>query len=79
MPHFFRFEGKRHHAGEYQNYLDYFAEAIANGTPNSPDLKEGIGTVAVLLAMDESLRTGMPVKVSAILKRYGLAEEDLQD
>ena len=79
LPHFFRFEGKSHHAGEYQNYLDYFAEAIANGTPNSPDLKEGIGTVAVLLAMDESLRTGMPVKVSAILERYGLTEADLQD
>ena len=74
LPHFFRFEGKSHHAGEYQNYLDYFAECIVDGRPNSPDLREGIGTVAVLLAMDESLRTGAPVKVSSILERYGLSD-----
>lgn len=78
LRHFFRFEGKSHHAGEYQNYLDYFARAINDGTPNSPDLKEGIGTVAVLLAMDEALRSGRKVKVSDILARYDLTEDDLK-
>lgn len=78
LRYYFRFEGKSHHAGEYQNYLEYFAEAIAENKPAYPDLKEGIGTVAVLLAMDESLRSGMPVKISTILSRYGLTEEDLQ-
>ena len=77
LRHFFRFEGKSHHAGEYQNYLDYFAQAIANNTPAYPDLKEGIGTVAVLLAMDESLRTGRPVKIEDILTRNNLTIEDL--
>ncbi len=72
LKYFFRFEGKSHHAGEYQNYLDYFAEAIEQDKPAYPDLKEGIGTVAVLLAMDESLRIGVPVKISTILNRYGL-------
>ncbi len=72
LKYFFRFEGKSHHAGEYQNYLDYFAEAIEQDKPAYPDLKEGIGTVAVLLAMDESLRAGVPVKISTILNRYGL-------
>ena len=78
LKHFFRFEGKTHHAGEYQNYLDYFAESIFNNTPAYPDLKEGIGTVAVLLAMDESLQTGQPVKVKTIYDRFGLTKEDLQ-
>lgn len=78
LKHYFRFEGKSHHAGEYQNYLEYFADAIAADAPCSPDLKEGIGTVAVLLAMDESLRTGAPVRVSEILARYGLTKEELQ-
>ncbi len=72
LKHFFRFEGKSHHAGEYQNYLEYFADSIENNTIAYPDLKEGIGTVAVLLAMDKSLQTGMPVKVSSILEENGL-------
>ncbi|MBR1687252.1 MAG: Gfo/Idh/MocA family oxidoreductase [Prevotella sp.] len=78
LKHFFRFEGKSHHAGEYQNIYDYFAECIATGQPAYPDLKEGIGTVAVLLAMDESLRTGQPVRISTVLSRYGLTEDDLK-
>lgn len=78
LRHYFRFEGKSHHAGEYQNYLDYFAQAINNGTPNYPDLKEGIGTVAILKAMEESLHTGKPVKVIDILQRYGLKETDIK-
>lgn len=72
LKHYFRFEGKSHHAGEYQNYLEYFADSIANGTTAYPDIKEGIGTVALLQAMDESLSTGKPVKVDDILKKYNL-------
>ncbi len=65
--YFFRFEGESHHAGEYQNYLEYFADSIERGFTAYPDLKEGIGTVALLQAMDMSLKTGMPVKVSEIV------------
>lgn len=65
--YFFRFEGESHHAGEYQNYLEYFADSIERGFTAYPDLKEGIGTVALLQAMDRSLKTGMPVKVSEIV------------
>ncbi len=64
LKHYFRFEGKSHHAGEYQNYLEYFANCLDSGKTAYPDIAEGIGTVAVLQAMDESLRTGMPVKVN---------------
>jgi predicted dehydrogenase len=72
IKYYFRFEGQSHHAGEYQNYLEYFADSITNNTTASPDLKEGIGTIALLQAMEKSLKTGMPVKVSEILKTYGL-------
>ncbi|MXV15236.1 Gfo/Idh/MocA family protein [Hufsiella ginkgonis] len=63
LKHYFRFEGKSHHAGEYQNYLEYFADCIASGKTAFPDIKEGIGTVTLLQAMDRSLETGKPVKI----------------
>lgn len=74
LKHYFRFEGQSHHAGEYQNYLEYFADSIENDTTAYPDIKEGIGTVALLQAMDKSLATGTPIKVIDILNEYGLAE-----
>jgi predicted dehydrogenase len=74
MKHYFRFEGKSHHAGEYQNYLDYFADSIENNFTAYPDLREGIGTIALLKAMDKSLETGVPVRVGDILDQYGLSE-----
>jgi predicted dehydrogenase len=73
IKYYFRFEGQSHHAGEYQNYLEYFADSITNNTTAYPDLKEGIGTIALLQAMEKSLETGMPVKVSDILKANGLS------
>lgn len=72
LNHFFRFEGQSHHAGEYQNYLEYFADAIVNDKPAYPDMREGIGTVALLKAMDESLNTRQPVHVKKLVKQYGL-------
>ena len=72
LKHYFRFEGQSHHAGEYQNYLDYFADSISNNFTAYPDLKEGIGTVALLVAMDKSLETGAPVKIKEILQTYQL-------
>ena len=70
LKHYFRFEGQSHHAGEYQNYLEYFAESIENNTVAYPDLKEGIGTIALLQAMDRSLATGLPVKINDILTEF---------
>jgi len=72
LKHYFRFEGQSHHAGEYQNYLEYFADSITQNFTAYPDLNEGIGTVALLQAMDRSLQTGIPVKVADILEEYGL-------
>lgn len=73
LKHYFRFEGKSHHAGEYQNYLEYFADAIENNTVAYPDVQEGVGSIALLQAMDQSLQTGVPVKVADLLKAHGLA------
>jgi predicted dehydrogenase len=72
LKHYFRFEGQSHHAGEYQNYLEYFVDSIEQDFIAYPDMKEGIGTIALLQAMDRSLKTGMPVKVMDILKEHGL-------
>jgi predicted dehydrogenase len=72
LKHYFRFEGQSHHAGEYQNYLDYFAASIAQNFVAYPDLKEGIGTIALLQAMDESLETGKPIKIASVLTKYKL-------
>jgi predicted dehydrogenase len=73
LNYYFRFEGQTHHAGEYQNYLDYFADSIENNFTAYPDMKEGIGTVALLQAMDRSLKTGKPVKIKDVLDEFGLA------
>ena len=72
--YFFRFGGHSHHAGEYQNYIEYFARCLAEGTAPKPDAAEGIGTVALLQAMDEAVTTGKPVSVTGVLSRYGLGE-----
>lgn len=72
LKYYFRFEGQSHHAGEYQNYLEYFADSIEQGFTAYPDLREGIGTVALLQAMDRSLKTGSPVKINDVLNEYGL-------
>jgi predicted dehydrogenase len=72
MKHYFRFEGKSHHAGEYQNYLEYFADSIESGFTAFPDLKEGIGTIAVLHAMDKSLKEGKPILIADVLNENGL-------
>lgn len=74
LKHYFRFEGQSHHAGEYQNYLEYFADSIEQNFTAYPDLKEGIGTIALLQAMDKSLQTGMPVKVKDILNAFNLTD-----
>jgi predicted dehydrogenase len=73
LGHYFRFEGLSHHAGEYQNYLEYFVDSIEQGFVAYPDMKEGIGTVALLQAMDRTLRTGNPVKISDILKEFNIS------
>lgn len=61
--HHFRHELKGMHYGEFCNYTDSFASKILSGEPNSPDLQEGLETVATMHAIVESLRTGTTTPV----------------
>lgn len=70
--HYFRFGGHSHHAGEYQNYIEYFARCLADGRKPTPDVDEGIVTVALMQAMEESCASGRPVKLRDVLARHGL-------
>jgi predicted dehydrogenase len=72
LKYYFRFEGQSHHAGEYQNYLEYFADSIEKDFTAYPDMAEGIGTIVLLQAMDKSLQTGTPVQLAAIIKENNL-------
>jgi predicted dehydrogenase len=72
--YYFRFGGHSHHAGEYQNYIEYFARCIQSGNTPKPDAHEGIVTVALMQAMEESTQTGQPVKIKELLGRFGLGE-----
>ncbi|HEY1921937.1 MAG TPA: Gfo/Idh/MocA family oxidoreductase, partial [Tepidisphaeraceae bacterium] len=73
-PYYFRFGGRGHHAGEYQNYIEYFARCIESGEAPKPDLREGIVTVALMTAMDRSLAKRQPVTVRSVLEEAGLSE-----
>jgi predicted dehydrogenase len=71
-PYYFRFGGRSHHAGEYQNYIEYFAKCVEAGISPKPDIAEGIRTVALMTAMDRSLQTHLPVTVQSVLSEYGI-------
>ena len=70
--YYFRFEGESHHAGEYQNYIDYFASCLDAGETPLPDAREGVETLAVIAAMEKSIKLGRPVKISEITDSLGL-------
>lgn len=70
--YYFRFEDESHHAGEYQNYIEYFAKCLNGGQTPKPDLKEGIKTIAIMEALQESIETGKTVKVADIIKKNHL-------
>ena len=72
--YYFRFGGHSHHAGEYQNYIEYFARCIAAGETPRPETREGLVTVAVMQAMEQSCTAGRPVKIKDVLAQHDLAD-----
>jgi predicted dehydrogenase len=70
--YYFRFEGRTHHAGEYQEYLEYVARCLEAGVSPKPDANEGVVTIALLVAMEEACQTARAVRVDEILERHGL-------
>lgn len=72
--YYFRFGGKHHHAGEYQNYIEYFSQCLEDGQSPLPDIEEGLITVAFMLAAERSMIQNTPIKVRDILKENGLED-----
>jgi predicted dehydrogenase len=60
------------HYGEFANYTEYFARALLNDQPYSPDLEEGIETFCVMEAILRSAQTGQPIKVSLLIEELKL-------
>jgi predicted dehydrogenase len=54
------------HYGEFGNYTEYFAQAILNNTPHSPNLEEGIETYLLMEAVKRSSETRQPVKIEPL-------------
>jgi len=71
---FFRFGGVSPPAGEYQNYIEYFARCLAAGDTPKPDVAEGVVTVALMQAMDESTRSGRPIQIAEVLACHHLGD-----
>lgn len=61
--YYFNSEVHGMHYGEFANYAEYFADAILNNTPNSPDLEEGVRTLCVMDAIRRSARENRQVDV----------------
>lgn len=61
--HHFQFEGIKHHAGEFANYTQYFAQCLVQGCDPSPNADDGFKTIAVLESIRESTQSGMPISV----------------
>ena len=59
------------HYGEFANYTEYFAQAILEGTPNTPDLEEGIDTFCVMEAVRRSAASRRPVAVDSVRAEVG--------
>lgn len=66
--HYFQFEGINHHAGEFLNYIEYFAKCIVDNVTAQPDIYDGFKTMATLEAIRESINTGRPIKADCFMK-----------
>jgi len=73
-PYYFRWGGSMHHAGEFQNYLEYFASCLENHERPRPGPEDGLRVVAILSAMETSLKQGRPVRIDEILSGNGLTD-----
>ncbi len=72
--YYFRFGGYKHHAGEFQNYLEYFARCLDAGETARPNLADGVEIAATLIAGREAIASRRAVRVAEVLERHGLLE-----
>jgi len=71
--YYFNSEVHGMHYGEFANYAEYFAGALLDGAPYSPDLEEGLETFCVMEAVRRSAQTGKPVAIAPLLEEIGLS------
>lgn len=71
--YYFRWGGSSYHAGEFQNYLNHFAQCLDEGLSPEPDLHSGLYVIAILEALERCLQRSSPVKVDDVLKERSLA------
>lgn len=71
--YYFRWGGTGYHAGEFQNYLEHFADCLDRKKRPCPDLADGLYVVALLEAMERCLKTGRPVRPDGVLEERGFA------
>ncbi len=65
--YYFNSEVHGMHYGEFANYAEYFAGALLEGTPHSPDLEEGIETFCLMEAVRRAAAAGAPVAVPPLI------------
>jgi predicted dehydrogenase len=51
------------HSNPYKNQLEAFARSVLDGEPVNPDAADGLATVRLLEAVEESLNSGQPVSI----------------
>ena len=63
---------------QFGGELKYFSECIINGTDPEPDGEEGMLDVRVLVAAEQSLKTGMPVKLQPYKRTRRAVSDQVQ-
>ena len=72
--YYFRWGGSSHHAGEFQNYLEYLVKCIESGERARPDIRDGIKVIAMLESMSRAINTGGIVRPDELLEEFGVSE-----
>jgi predicted dehydrogenase len=63
---------------QFGGELKYFSDCVINGTDPEPDGEEGLLDVRVLVAAEQSLKTGMPVKLQPYVRTRRAASDQVQ-
>ncbi len=71
-PYYYNNENHGMHYGEFANYTEYFAQAILNDTPHSPNLEEAIETYLLMETVKRSATSGQVIRIDDLVAEVGL-------
>lgn len=71
---YFPFGGAKYHVGEMRNLLRYFYNCLELGESPEPDLSDGLRIVAILKAIELSIKEKREVTIAEVLMASGLNE-----